>query len=113
MTPASIAPAGAVDRSATSTFLGYGFRNLVCLPMTGSDGNKSYVTRRYRDFGGLFTGPLGVGYTCEGDIGGPIVAGERTERGAVLSVNVNTAIDRFEQPGRHLSTLERIVAGWR
>jgi hypothetical protein len=115
--PAEIADVGAVERArnrgTSATFFGYGYRNLVCVPITGSDGKKSYVTRRYSAFGGLFTGPLGVGYTCEGDIGGPIFDGGTDGSGALLSINTNTVIDKFAAPGRQRAALEAIARGWR
>jgi hypothetical protein len=104
-TPATVASA----RDLQTTFFGYGYRNLVCVPLTGSDGHKSYVTRRYEQFGGLFTGPIGAGYTCEGDIGGPIVLGGVGGQGAILSVNVNTVVDSFAEPGRVRPQLESIA----
>ena len=118
ITPATIADPETVRRvrrthSQSTTFFGYGYRNLVCMPMTGSDGYKSHVTRRYAAFGGLFTGPLGVGYTCEADIGGPIVLGGVNDRGAVLSINTSTVLDAFAEPGLVRPALESVASSWR
>lgn len=113
--PASIEPATlavASRRSVTATFYGYGYRNVVCMPMTGSDGKKSYVTRRFDQFGGLFTGPLGVGYTCEADIGGPIFEGGENGSGALIAIDTDARVDHYDVPAFDETEMRAVIARW-